>query len=122
VGDTLGERTRRAFDSDDSFFSSVGCGQADLYTFKTLDEAAHSAKDKIEAITAIERSMDTNPADETGSLKMTPIAVPNLGRRRKRAWSLVFNGLAIYGSSKNRCCKPKITTRWPAQVGGGERR
>jgi hypothetical protein len=40
VGDTFEARTRRAFDSEDSFFYSVGYGQADLYTFNTLDEAA----------------------------------------------------------------------------------
>jgi hypothetical protein len=59
VGDTLEKRTRSAFDSEDSFFYSVGYGQADLYTFNTLDEAARFAKGKIEVLTAIERSIDT---------------------------------------------------------------
>jgi hypothetical protein len=85
VGDTFEERTRSAFDSDDSFFYSVAGGRADLYTFKTLKEAARFAKGKIEALTAIERSIDANPADATESLKLTPIAVPNLGQRRKQA-------------------------------------
>lgn len=85
VGDTFEERTRSAFDSDDSFFYSVACGRADLYTFNTLEEAARFAKGKIEALTAIERSIDTNRAVATESLKMTPIAVPNPVRRRKRA-------------------------------------
>jgi len=85
VGDTFEERTRSAFDSEDSFFYSVAGGRADLYTFNNLDEAARFAKRKIEALTAIERSINTKPADATGQLKMTPIAVPNPGRRRKRA-------------------------------------
>ena len=85
VGDTFEERTRRAFDSEDSFFYSVAVGQADLYTFNTLGEAARFAKGKIEALMALERSVDTNRADATGSLKIGPIAVPNPGRRRKRA-------------------------------------
>ena len=85
VGDTFEARTQRAFDSDDSFFYSVASGQADLYTFNALDEAARFAKGKIEALTAIERSIDSNRANATGSLKMAPIAVPNPGRRRKRA-------------------------------------
>jgi hypothetical protein len=85
VGDTFEERTRSAFDSEDSFFYSVAGGRADLYTFNTLEEAARFAKGKIEALTAIERSIDTNPADAAGPLKITPIAVPNPGRRRKRA-------------------------------------
>ena len=85
VGDTFEARTRSAFDSDDSFFYSVAGGQADLYTFNTLAEAARFAKVKIEALMAIERSIDTNPADATESLKITPIAVPNPGRRRKQA-------------------------------------
>ena len=85
VGDTFEERTRSTFDSDDSFFYSVASGQADLYTFNTLAEAARFAKGKIEALTAIERSIDTKPADSTESLKIAPIASPIPGRRRKRA-------------------------------------
>jgi hypothetical protein len=85
VGDTFEERTRSAFDSDDSFLYSVASGQADLYAFKTLAEAARFAKGKIEALTALERSINTKLADAAGPLKFTPIAVPNLGRRRKRA-------------------------------------
>ena len=85
VGDTFEARTRSAFDSDDSFFYSVAGGQADLYTFNTLKEAARFAKGKIEALMAIERGINTNRADATESLKITPIAVPNPGRRRKRA-------------------------------------
>ena len=85
VGDTFEERTRSAFDSDDSFFYSVASGQADLYSFNTLAEAARFAKGKVEALTALERSIDTNRVDATGSLKIGPIAVPNRGRRRKRA-------------------------------------
>jgi hypothetical protein len=85
VGDTFEERTRSAFDSDDSFFYSVASGQADLYTFNTLAEAARFAKGKIDALTAIERSIETNRVGASGPLKFTPIAVPNPGRRRRRA-------------------------------------
>ena len=85
VGDTFEERTRRAFDSEDSFFYSVAGGKADLYTFNTLEEAARFARNKIEALTALERSINAELADATGPLKITPIAVPNPGRRRKRA-------------------------------------
>jgi hypothetical protein len=68
-----------------SILYSVASGQADLYTFNTLAEAARFAKGKIEALTALERSIKTKLADAAGPLKFTPIAVPNLGRRRKRA-------------------------------------
>ena len=85
VGDTFAERTRSAYDSEDSFFYSVAGGRADLYTFNTLEEAARFAKGKIEALTALERSINTNRADAAGPLKITPIAVPNPGRRRKQA-------------------------------------
>jgi hypothetical protein len=85
VGDTFEERTRSAFDSEDSFFYSVAGGRADLYTFNTLEEAARFAKGKIEALTAIERSINVKLADTTGALKMTPIAVHNFGLRRKQA-------------------------------------
>ena len=85
VGDTFEERTRSAFDSEDSFLYSVASGPADLYTFNTLAEAARFAKGKIDALTALERSINTKLADAAGPLKFTPIAVPNPGRRRKRA-------------------------------------
>ena len=68
-----------------SILYSVASGQADLYTFSTLAEAARFAKGKIEALTALERSINTKLADAAGPLKFTPIAVPNPGRRRKRA-------------------------------------
>jgi hypothetical protein len=85
VGDTFESRTRSAFDSEDSFFYSVAFGQADLYTFNTLDKAARFAKSKVEALMALERSIDTKPVDAVGPLKITPIAVRSPGRRRKRA-------------------------------------
>jgi hypothetical protein len=85
VGDAFEARTRSAVDSDDSFFYSVASGQADLYAFNTLAEAARFAKGKSEALTALERSIDTYRADATSSLKIRPIAVPNPGRRGKRA-------------------------------------
>jgi len=47
VGDTFEERTRSAFDSDDSFFYSVAGGQADLYTFNTLAEAARLRRSRL---------------------------------------------------------------------------
>jgi hypothetical protein len=85
VGDTFEERARSAFDSEDAFLYSVAGGQADLYTFNTLAEAARFAKGKIEALTVIERSININRAEATGSLKIAPIAVPNPGGRRKQA-------------------------------------
>ena len=85
VGDTFEARTRSAFDSEDSFLYSVGNGLADLYTFNTLEDAARFAKSKIEALTAIQRSLNSNRADATEFLKITPIGVPNPGRRKKRA-------------------------------------
>jgi hypothetical protein len=85
VGDTFEERTRSAFDSEDSFFYSVAGGRTDLYTFNTLEQAARFGKGKIEVLMAIERNIDTSRADATEHLKITPIAVPNPGRRRKRA-------------------------------------
>jgi hypothetical protein len=81
VGDTFEERTRSAFDSEHSFFYSVGYGHADLHTFNALDKATRFAKGKIEALTALECSIDINPADVTESLKITL----NPGRREKRA-------------------------------------
>jgi len=48
VGNTAPGRTRKAYDSDESFLEAVALGFADLYTFNTLDEAATFAKRKLE--------------------------------------------------------------------------
>jgi hypothetical protein len=85
VGDTFEARTRGDFDSEHSFFYSIASGQADLYTFNTLEETARFAKGRIEALTALERSIDNKPEDATGPLKIPPIAVPDPRQRRKRA-------------------------------------
>jgi hypothetical protein len=85
VGDTFEARTRIAFDSDDSFFYSVGHGQADLYTFQNLEEAACFAKGKIEALTTLELSLNAKIQNSTGSVRITPRTVPNSERSKKRA-------------------------------------
>jgi hypothetical protein len=48
VGNTAPGRTREAYDSDESFLEAVAQGYADRYTFKTLDEAATFAKQKLD--------------------------------------------------------------------------
>jgi hypothetical protein len=85
VGDTFEARTRSAFDSEDSFFYSVGYGQADLYTFRTLEEAACFAKDKLEAFTALELSINAKIQNSPGNVRITPMTIPSSERRRKRA-------------------------------------
>ena len=85
VGDTFEARTRNAFDSEDSFFYAVGYGQADLYSFRTLEEAACFAKDKIEALTTLELSINTKIQNSAGNLRITPMTIPSSERRRKRA-------------------------------------
>jgi hypothetical protein len=59
-----------------------------------LDEAARFAKGKIEALTAIERSIDTRTG-AIRSLKVGPLAVPNPGRRRKRLMGSLTRTIAI---------------------------
>jgi len=85
VGDTFEARTRSAFDSEGSFFYSVGHGQADLYTFHSLEEAACFAKDKIEALTTLELSINTKIQNSVGNPMIAPMTVPSSERRRKRA-------------------------------------
>ena len=85
VGDTFEARTRIAFDSEDSFFYSVAQGQADLYTFHTLEEAACFAKDKIEALAAVELSINAKIQNAPGSVRISPMTIPSSERRRKRA-------------------------------------
>jgi hypothetical protein len=48
VGNTAPERTRRAYDSDESFLEAVAQGFADRYTFNTFHEAATFAKQKLD--------------------------------------------------------------------------
>ena len=48
VGNTAPGRSREAYDSDESFLEAIAQGFADRYTFKTLDEAATFAKQKLD--------------------------------------------------------------------------
>jgi hypothetical protein len=85
VGETFEGRSRSTFDSNDSFLYSVGLGQADLYTFNNLDEAANFAKGKIEALMELELTVITKTDGSDGLLKITTIAIPISGRRSRRA-------------------------------------
>jgi hypothetical protein len=77
VGDTIPDRTRKAYDSDESFLHAVAQGYADRYTFNTLEEAATFAKRKLEdlarAAQLIEDALQSNgmsrqqPEKESGS-------------------------------------------------------
>jgi hypothetical protein len=84
-GDTFEARIRSAFDSEDSFLYAVGYGQADLYTFHTLEEAACFATDKVHALTSLELSIITKLRDSAANPRITPMAVPGTEPRKKRA-------------------------------------
>jgi hypothetical protein len=95
VGDTSEARTRGAFDSEESFWYSVGLGQADLYTFNTLEQAASFAKGKIEALMTIELSINTKAEDTAGPLKITSIAVPSSGLWFEELFVVAFEELIV---------------------------
>ena len=50
VGDTTSERSREQYSSQDSFLEAVARGDADRYTFHSLEEAAAFAKEKLETL------------------------------------------------------------------------
>jgi hypothetical protein len=50
VGDTTSERSRERFPCEDMFLEAVARGDADRYTFQTIEEAAAFAKDKLEIL------------------------------------------------------------------------
>jgi hypothetical protein len=86
VGDTFEARTRGAFDRFVRLFDRLRPGRS-LHLQCTLEEAARFAEGRIEALTALERSVGTKLEDASGPLKIPPIAVPNPRRRKKRARS-----------------------------------
>jgi hypothetical protein len=58
VGNTTPGRTREAYESDESFLDAVAHGWADRYTFKTLDEAATFAKQRLEELVRAARKIE----------------------------------------------------------------
>jgi hypothetical protein len=50
VGDTTSERSRERFPCEEMFLEAVARGDADRYTFQTVEEAAAFAKDKLEIL------------------------------------------------------------------------
>ena len=64
VGDTTSERSRERYSSQDLFLEAAARGDADRYTFQSLEEAAAFAKEKIEILNrlgmAIEEGLNHN--------------------------------------------------------------
>ena len=50
VGDTTSERSRERFSCEEMFLEAVARGDADRYTFESVEEAAAFAKDKLEIL------------------------------------------------------------------------
>lgn len=48
IGESLHQRSRSAYDSDEEFFKAVASGRADLNTFETVEFARAFAEDRIE--------------------------------------------------------------------------
>lgn len=83
-GSTIEERTRSAFADDDSFLNAVAHGNADKFTFPTLEEATAFAMKKIEKLTALEREIVArlHGADD-GTRKILPGGVETISRRKR---------------------------------------
>ena len=64
VGDTTSERSRERYSSQDLFLEAVARGDADRYTFQSLEEAVTFAKEKLETLNrlgmAIEEGLNHN--------------------------------------------------------------
>ena len=64
VGDTTSERSRERYSSEDLFLEAVARGDADRYTFQSLEEAAAFAKERLEILNrlgmAIEEGLNHN--------------------------------------------------------------
>ena len=50
VGDTTSERSRERYSSEEMFLEAVARGEADRYTFESVEEAAAFAKNKLEIL------------------------------------------------------------------------
>ena len=57
VGDTTSERSRERYSSQDLFLQAVARGDADRYTFQSLEEAATFAKEKLERLNQLGKAI-----------------------------------------------------------------
>jgi hypothetical protein len=58
VGDTTSERSRERYPSLDLFLEAVARGEADRYTFQTVEEAAAFAKEKLETLNRFGKAIE----------------------------------------------------------------
>jgi hypothetical protein len=58
VGDTTSERSRERYPSLDLFLEAVARGEADRYTFQTVEEAAAFAKKKLETLNRLGKAIE----------------------------------------------------------------
>lgn len=58
VGDTTSERSRERFSSEEMFLEAVARGDADRYTFESVEEAAAFAKDKLEILNRLGKAIE----------------------------------------------------------------
>lgn len=69
VGDTTDERSRERYASEDAFLEAVARGEADRYTFQSIEEATTFARAKLEILNRlakrIENGLNQNYATES---------------------------------------------------------
>ena len=67
VGDTTSERSRERFPCEEMFLEAVARGDADRYTFQTVEEAAAFANDKLEILNRSGKAIEDNLTRTTTS-------------------------------------------------------
>ncbi len=67
VGDTTSERSRERFPSEEMFLEAVARGDADRYTFESVEAAAAFAKDKLEILNRSGMAIEDSLARTTTS-------------------------------------------------------
>jgi len=70
VGDTTSERSRKRYASEDLFLEAVARGDADRYTFQSLEEAAAFAKEKLETLGRLGKAIEEG-VERTATQKFT---------------------------------------------------
>jgi len=58
VGDKTSERSRQRYASEELFLEAVARGDADRYTFQSLEEAAAFAKEKLETLNRLGKAIE----------------------------------------------------------------
>jgi hypothetical protein len=83
VGESIPERSRHGFASEELFLEAVARGDADRYSFNTVEEAAAFARKKLEMLNRIGRAIEDRTNERLSRKKEPFPSVKQIPKQKK---------------------------------------